>query len=223
MANEDESFIREVNEDLRSDMFKAIWSRFGKLIIAVAVLIVVGTAASVGYDYWRESNASTSGDQFLSALKLVKEDKADDALKALEALEKDGTGAYPVLARMRAATLQAQKGDVAAAIAAFTDIGKDTSVEISLRDTARLRAAWLLVDTGTYEDVASRVQDMAIPASSFRNSAREALGLTAYRTGDFARAKEWFQQIADDPQAPRNVVSRSQMLLDLIASSGKAP
>ncbi len=223
MANENDSFIREVNEDMRSDLFKAIWSRFGKLIIAVAVLVVAGTAASVGYEYWRDSQATTSGDQFLSALKLIREDKADEALKALETLEKDGTGAYPVLARMRAATLLAQKGDAAAAVAAFTEIGKDTSVAEPLRDTARLRAAWLLVDTGTYEDVSARIQDMAIPASSFRNSAREALGLTAYRTGDFAKAREWFQQIADDPQAPRNVASRSQMLLDLIAASGKAP
>ena len=39
MAHENDSFIREVNEELRSDQIKGVWSRYGKLIIAAAVLI----------------------------------------------------------------------------------------------------------------------------------------------------------------------------------------
>jgi hypothetical protein len=79
-----------------------------------------------------------------------------------------------------------------------------------------------MIDTAPYADVAALVQDMAIPANAFRNSAREALGLSAYKTGDLKKAREWFQQIADDGQAPRNVVTRAQMLLDLIAATGAA-
>ncbi|MNF17368.1 hypothetical protein D3C80_2208270 [compost metagenome] len=48
------------------------------------------------------------------------------------------------------------------------------------------------------------------------------LGLSAYKAGDFARAKEWFEQVVDDAEAPRNLSNRAQMLLDLIAASGKA-
>ena len=33
MANQDESFIREVNEELRSEQVKAVWTRFGSVII----------------------------------------------------------------------------------------------------------------------------------------------------------------------------------------------
>ncbi|MNW11389.1 hypothetical protein D3C71_2088370 [compost metagenome] len=55
-----------------------------------------------------------------------------------------------------------------------------------------------------------------------RHSAREALGLSAYKAGDIAKAKSWFQQIIDDAQSPRNVAGRAQMLLDVIAASGKA-
>ncbi len=44
MAFNDDSFIREVNEELRSDQMKGVWRRFGRYIIVVAILIVVGTA-----------------------------------------------------------------------------------------------------------------------------------------------------------------------------------
>ncbi|HEV7322150.1 MAG TPA: tetratricopeptide repeat protein [Ensifer sp.] len=222
MANQDDSFIREVNEELRSEQMKNIWARFGGVIAAIAVLIVLGTIGKVGFDYWQDNASSKSGDAFLQALNLAKENKSDEALAALNGLEKDGYGAYPVLARLRAATLQAQKGETDAAVKAFSDIGKDANVPEAIRDAARLRAAYLLVDAGSYEQVSAEVEQLAAPQNNMRHSAREALGLAAYKAGDYAKAKTWFQQIVDDAQSPRNVTGRAQMLLDVIAASGKA-
>jgi hypothetical protein len=222
MVNQDDSFIREVNDELRSDQMKAVWTRFGGIIIGIAVLIVLGTVGKVGYDYWQESSSSQSGDTFLAALNLARENKSDEALTALTELEKDGYGSYPVLAQLRVATLQAQKGETDAAVAAFSEIGRDTRIPAALRDAARLRAAYLLIDAGTYEQVSSEVEQLAVPQNAMRHSAREALGLSAYKAGDYAKAKSWFQQVVDDAQSPRGIMNRAQMLLDVIASTGKA-
>lgn len=223
MVNENDSFIREVNEELRSDQFKTAWRRLGPVVMAIAAMIVLGTAGWRGYEYWRETAASSSGDQFLAAIKLADEGKTDEALAALKVLEDEGHGAYPVLARMRSATVEAQKGNAAAAIETFAAIGNDTGVPDVLRDVARLRAAWLLIDNGTYEQVSAQVEAMATPRSSMRHSAREALGLAAYKAGDMAKARDWFSQITEDSETPRNVSSRAQIMLDNITASGKAP
>lgn len=223
MAFNDDSFIREVNEELRSDRMQFVWRRFGRLIIGFAVLVVVGTAGYVGYRYWASHEAGDNGDKFLAALALADQNKTDDALAALASIEKDGKGAYPLLARMRAASLQAQKGDTPGAVAAFTDISKQSGVPSVIADAARLRAAFLLVDTGTYAQVSGLAEEMAVPANPFRHSAREVLGLAAYKAGDFAKAKQWFQAIVSDQQSPRNIANRAQMMLDNIAASGKAP
>ena len=220
MVHQDDSFIREVNEELRSDQMRLIWKRFGRVLIGAAVLVVLGTIGKVGYDYWRDREASASGDQFLAALTLAREGKNEEALTALTNLEKDGFGSYPVLARMRAASLTAET-DVPGAIAAFSAIAKDTSVPQALRDAARLRAAYLLVDTGTYEQVSAGAEQLATPQDALRHSAREVLGLSAYKHEDYKRAKEWFEAILNDSEAPRNLANRAQMLLDLIAASGK--
>ena len=222
MVNQDDSFIREVNDELRSDQMKAVWTRFGGIIIGIAVLIVLGTVGKVGYDYWQEASSSQSGDTFLAALNLARENKSDEALAALTELEKDGYGSYPVLAQLRVATLQAQKGETDSAVAAFSGIGRDTRIPAALRDAARLRAAYLLIDAGTYEQVSSEVEQLAVPQNAMRHSAREALGLSAYKAGDYTKAKSWFQQIVDDAQSPRGIMNRAQMLLDVIASTGKA-
>ncbi|MBD9373143.1 tetratricopeptide repeat protein [Rhizobium sp. ARZ01] len=222
MANQDDSFIREVNEELRSDQMRAIWRKFGRVLIGAAVLLVLGTIGKVSYEYWRETEASAAGDRFLSALTLIREDKKEEGQKELAALEKDGFGAYPVLARMRSASLLAENGDTAGAVAAFTAIAKDGAIPQALRDAARLRAAYLLVDTASYEEVSAEAEQMTNPASAMRHSAREVLGLSAYKHGDFKRAKEWFEQITGDAESPRNVANRAQMMLDLITASGKA-
>lgn len=220
--NDNESFIREVNEELRSDQMKAIWKRFGPLFIGVAVLIIVAVGGSQAYKYWQDTKASESGDRFLSALKDASEGRTDDAQKELAALEKDGFGAYPQLARMRLATLHAEKGDIAAAISAFSEIGKDANFPEALRNAAKLRAAYLLVDHGTYDQVSAEVEALSVPTSSSRHSAREALGLSAFKAGDYIKARDWLQLIADDRAAPANLAQRARMVLDLITASGKA-
>jgi hypothetical protein len=144
----DDSFIREVNEEYRSDQAKALWERYGIVVAGLALLIVLGTAGYVGYQYWDESRANASGDKFLAALQLANDGKSDEAITAFDQLEKDGYGAYPVLARMRAATVKANKGDFDGAVKDFDAVAADTAIPSALRDMARLRAGLLLVDHG---------------------------------------------------------------------------
>lgn len=221
MTNQDDSFIREVNEELRSDQMRAIWKQYGLLIIAAAVAIVLGTAGVRGYQYWSSKQAAASGDEFMAAMKLASENKTDEALAAFKKLEKDGYGSYPVLARMREATLQSGK-DPKAAADAFAAIGSDTAVPEAIRDAAKLRAAWLMVDTAPYASVAAQAEAMTGPKDPMRHSAREVLGLSAYKNGDFKQAKTWFQAIANDPMTPANIGHRAQIMLDVMAADGKA-
>ncbi|KPF46480.1 tetratricopeptide repeat protein [Rhizobium sp. G187] len=223
MVDQNDSFIREVNEELRSDQVRNAWKRYSRIIIGIAALIVLGTAGHRLWDHWDTTQASGAGDKFIAALTLAEQGKRDEAEAALKALEQEGFGAYGILARFRVASLEAEKGQPAEAIASFRTISDDASVPVAVRDAAKMRAAWLLIDTGSYADVSALVEVMATPAHAMRNSAREALGLAAYKADDMPRAREWFEQITEDAEAPRNVANRAQMLLDNIKASGKAP
>lgn len=218
----DDSFIREVNEELRRDQANALWNRFGPLALGAAVVVVLATAAWVAWDYWSTSRANASGDRYSQALVLASEDKQDEALAALQALEADGYGAYPVLARMRAATVLDAKGDKAGAVAAFDAVAADSSVDVPVRDMARLRAGLILVDSGSYADVSSRVETLAVDTNALRHSAREALGLAAWKEGRAADALALFEQISADNFAPRNLRERATLMSELIRGSGDA-
>ena len=218
----DDSFFREVNEEIRQEQARALWDRYGPLAIVLAILVVIGTGLFVAWEYWVETKANRSGDQFSQALTLANSGKADEALAAFDALEKDGYGAYPLLARMRAATVQADKGDFKAAVAGFDEVAADSSIPNVIRDVARLRAALLLVDHGSYADVSGRVEALTNDTNPLRHSAREALGLAAWKEGKLADALKLFEQISSDEGAPRNARQRSNLLAELIRGSGNA-
>lgn len=218
----DDSFFREVNEEIRQDQARALWDRFGAFVIAAAILVVVGTAAFVGWEYWRESRSGGAGDAFTQALNLAKEGKNDEAVAALQKIEQDGHGAYPMLAKMRTAGVLAEKGDAAGAVAAFDAVAADNSADPALRDVARLRAALVLVDSGSYGDVQQRAGQLAVDTNPLRNPAREALGLSAWKDGKGEEATKLFEQIAADLSSSQNQRQRANLMIDLIRGGSTA-
>ena len=220
MSND--SFIREVDEELRQDRAKAIWQRYGIWIVGGALLIILGTIAVTQYRNLQESRANASGDAFLAALTLANQGRSDEALAALAELGENGHGAYPVLARMRAATVHAEKGDATAAVEAFDAVAADGSVPQALRAMARLRAAYLLVDHGSRDEVAERAETLTAEGNPLRHSALEAIALASWKAGELAEAGDLFSRIAGDAEAPRGVRERAAMMNELIRGAGEA-
>ena len=106
-----------------------------------------------------------------------------------------------MLARLRAATVLADKGDTDGAVQAFDAVSADNAVPVLIRDIARLRAGILLVDNGSYDDVAKRVEVLAVDTNPLRHSARELLGLAAWKEGRLSDAQKFFDQIGNDEAA----------------------
>jgi hypothetical protein len=216
----EDSFIREVEDDLRRDQVKALWNRFGNIVIAVAVLVVAGTAGFRGYQYWTGQQAAKSGDAYIQAVELSGQGKQDEAVKLLEELARTGHGEYPVLARLRIAGETEDKGDRAGALAAFDAIAADAAFDEALRSVAKLRAGLIAVDVETFDQVKARLEPMAAAGQPFRSLAREALGLSAWKSGASEEAAKWFKQIGDDAGATGDVRERAALMLDLLAGKG---
>jgi hypothetical protein len=215
--------FREVDEDLRREQVKRLWDRFAPYVIGLAVLIVVGTAGYRGWVYWQETRAQATGDRFLAALDLADANKHEEAIAALQAIEADGSGQYPVLAGFRIAAEKAATGDVKGAVAEYDAITGRADISAEVKALARLRAGLLLVNTTTLTDMQARVGDMADTGNIWRHNARELLGLAAWRTGDYDSARKYFTQINEDQEAPQDLRQRAQVMLALITARVGAP
>lgn len=211
-----DTFIREVNEELRQDRIKALWTRFGVIIAVVAVVAVIATIAYVVWDRHRASVAAAAGDAFLTATEQAEGGDTPGAIAALESLAAEGVGAYPDLARLRIGSLQATAGDMAAAVASFDAVANSSAAPQPLRDVAAVRAGYILVDTGSVEDVRQRVERLTGDANALRAPAREALGLATWKAGDLDSASGFFGEIVQDFAAPDGIAERAGILQELI-------
>jgi hypothetical protein len=210
--------FKEVDEDLRRDQFRKLWDQFGPYVIGVAVFIVVATAGFRGWEYWQEKQAQATGDRFLAALDLANQGKHEDAIAALKAIEANGSGRYPVLAGFRVASEMAATGDTKGALAEYDAIAARGDMSDSIKALARLRAGALLVDTMSLADLEKRLSDLAGTGNVWRHNARELLGLTAWRTGDYDAARKYFNEIDNDQEAPADLRQRAEVMLSLIAA-----
>ena len=216
----DDSFIREVDEELRQDQLKSIWDRFGTYLIGVAVLIVLATAGYRGWEYYTQSQAARSADSYFAAVEAARADQHDSAIEQLRSLAEEGSGQYPALARMRLAAELARSGDPVAAIEQYDAIAAENDTHPSVRSVARLRAGLLAVDSEDFESVKTRLEPLAQPGEPYRAIAREALGIAALDAGDPAQAASYFQQIVDDANTVGSVRDRARVMLDLLAGRG---
>jgi len=210
--------FREVDEDIRRDQLKRLWDRFGPYVLGAAVLIVVATAGYRGWVYWQARQAAATGDRFAAALQLASTGKHDDAIKALQRIVDNGSGGYPTLARFRIAAEKAAGGDKTAAVAEFDAISADAHASIEEKNMARLRAAMILVDTASEAELQGRVGDLATTGNPWRHSAREMLGLGAWRASDYAGARKYFDDINNDQDSADDLRQRAQLMLALIAA-----
>lgn len=211
----DDSFIREVNEQIRQERLSTFWQRFGKFVIAGVVVAVLATIGYVLWEHYRGVQAAADGDRYFAAVDLATAGDTQGSVAAFEGLVADGVGAYPHLARLRIASTLAASGDRVGALARLDEVASSGAPQ-PLRDVAAIRAAYLLVDDGTPDDVRQRVERLTNEAEVLRHPAREALGLSFWRSGDGAAARPFFQQITEDLSAPQGLSQRARLMLEVI-------
>lgn len=219
MANDErrsETFIREVDEELRRDQLNALWKRFAPLIIGVCVLVVAITAGYRGWIWWHERQAAQAGDRFLAAIEQIQSGQTAEGNAALEAIAAESGAGYASLAKLRLAGEKAGEGKKEEALEDFDAIANDNAVSTPLRDIARLRAALLALDTGDLEGAKTRAEPLIVAGNPWRHMAREVVGTADYQEGDLRAARDAFQEIQQDAQTPPDLWVRSGLMIALI-------
>jgi hypothetical protein len=215
--------FKEVDEEVRRDSAAEFWKKYQNVILAAAVLIVL---ASAGFRYWQyESQRATeaAGDQFQQALTALEGGKYDEAKAGLDKIAAQGPSGYRALAQMTAAGAEASK-DPQGAIGAFDAVAGDAAIDPLMRDTARLRAALLRVDTPAEQQKGeAALTTLSTAGAPYRRVAALTLGALALERKDYDDASKQFDIVLGDPEASAEERQAAGRWLGLIASNRSAP
>jgi hypothetical protein len=220
--NDRDSFLREVDEAVRQERYRQLWDRYGLYVLGGAGLIVLGVAGHKGWTYWQERQAANAGAKFTQALSMEEGADAAKAREMLSAMAESGPAGYRILARFQLAAAAAKAGDTDKAVAEYDALAKDPSVDLILQGRAALQAAALRLDKADYAEMEERLKGLIESDSAWRYSARELLGLSAYRLNNMSEAERQFSALVGDQGTPPNLRERADMMLALIVGTPQA-
>jgi hypothetical protein len=216
--------FREVDEDLRRDRASEVWKRHGSKLIAGAFAIVLSVGGWRVYETYQQKERAAFGASFDAALAEIAPEKPE-SLASLTALAQKNAGAYAQLAKFRLASELANSAKDEAgrvnAVSAFDALAQEASLPAAWRELAKIRAAFLLVDSAPLADLEARLLPLTEAKQGFRHSAREALALAFYRANAMDRALSMLEQVILDPESPTGLRQRAELMLALVRSGPK--
>lgn len=211
-TDNDEAFLREVDEGVRRDQVLSLWQRYGKIGITVVVL---GLAALAGFLWWREQaviKAGVVGEEFARASDQLDVGEGARARPTLERIAREGPGGYAPLAQMVLASDAVAAGDAPRAIKLFDAIAADETAPQPLRDAALIKSVRLGYDALPPGKIIDRLKPLTVPGTPWFSIAAEMTALAQLKAGNPDAAKPLLTAIVLDTANPPSQRGRAAQL-----------
>lgn len=217
-----ESFLREVDENLRRDQLEGFAKTYGKWLIAAVIvfLLVVG-----GYLYWQnrqQEQAAEQSEQLHAIFKDIGAGNADQAKGRLDALAASNNDVVRALALLTSGALALEGNDRQGAIANYRELAADEGLPEAYRNLAIIRITALEFDSIKPEEVVARLEPLAKPGNPWFGSAGEMTALAYLKQGQSERAARLFAAIAKDRHVPETIRSRAVQIAGTLGVDASA-
>ncbi|HYI42321.1 MAG TPA: tetratricopeptide repeat protein [Sphingomicrobium sp.] len=209
---DNETFYREVDEELRKEQLGGLWKRYGPLV-TIALLLLL--AALGGYLFWKNQQAERAGQRgeaLVSAFDDVQAGKAKQAVPKLEQIAKEGDPGYRAAALLTKADIALQEGNNQAAVATFRQVANDGDIAEPYRQLALIRQTTVEFDRLPPAEVVRRLQPMAQAGNPWFGSAGELVALAHLKQKQPQRAAPIFAALAKDETLPSSIRSRAMQM-----------
>lgn len=211
-ATPDDAFLREVDEEYRRSQLAGLWKRYGTLAIAALVL---GLAALAGWLFWQDRQAKTAGEAGAALIRATEQLEVGEGARArpvLEAMTRDGPGAYAGLARMVLANDALAGGDRAKARGLYEAVANDSSLPQPLRDAALVKAVRTGFDQMRPADVIAKLKPLAVPGNPWFAVAGELVAVAHFKDGKPEAAKPILIAMVKDEKLGPSLRTRAAQL-----------
>ena len=210
-----QTFVREVDEELRRDRLAQAWRRWGRVGI---VAVLAALALFGGWLWWqhhREQQAGVEGERMQAAFDQIGAGRTKEAAAALAPLGQSDRDGYRALARLTQADLLLQQNNPKGAAAKFAAVAADDEVGQPFRDLALIRQTAVEFDGLPPQQVIERLRPLAVPGNPWFGSAGEMVAIAYLRQNRRDLAVKLFGQIAKADTVPDSIRQRAVQMAGL--------
>lgn len=207
--------FEEVEENIRQERMASMLRKYGPWAAGLFALILLGVGGYEAWKFWQGRAADTQSAALVEAQKLVETGDFEAAEKAFAEAAASGAAGPRAAAEMQRASALVAQGKLEDALKAF-DSAAGMTREPLLRDSARLRAAYLAADVEDFAAIEARLKPMIDEGSAYAALARELYGMEAMEAGKDDVARDQFTAVTLTLDAPEGVRQRAQAALALL-------
>lgn len=204
-----ETFIREVDENLRRSQAEDFFKRWGGWVIGGVLLLLLVAAAFLWWRQHQADQAQRHSEELSGIIADIGAGQNRNVPQRLDAIASEGNDVYRASALLTKAALALQTGNRASAIEEYRKVQQDGSLPKEHRNVALIRLTGLEFDSLKPEEVISRLQPLAEPGNPWFGSAGELTAMAMLKQNRRAAAGRMFGSIAGDRLAPPSVRTRA--------------
>lgn len=203
-----ESFLREVDDNLRRDTVRDFFVGNRITLIVAVVLFLAAAGATI---WWREHKQAKTGAEVEELAKVYRDigQGKFDQTAALKPITESSSDSVAASATFTAAAIDLEKGRNGDAIAKYKSLVDDKGLAAPYRDIALIRQTALEFDKLKPDEVITRLAPLSKPGEPWFGSAGEMTALALIKKGQKDEAGRLFASIARDKTVPQSVRSRA--------------
>lgn len=207
--DEGETFLREVDEELRKEQMTNFVTRYGWWLFGGALLILASVGGWIWWGSYQEGIAGAKGTTLLEALEATEAGNRTAANAKAEQLVDSDIEGYRAAALFTRANGQVAAGNAPAAIATLRSIAADEELDESYRQAALVRQTSLEFDSLRPQEVISRLRPLAGEGSPWLGSAGEMVAIAYLKLNRADLAGPIFARVARDQNVPASIRDRA--------------
>jgi hypothetical protein len=217
-----ETFVKEVDENLRRDRLRDFFKENGTWIVLGVILFLAISGGIIWYQQHREKNAQAEVEQLAQLYKDIGDGNTGKVPQQLDELSDSGSKAVRASALFTRAAFAVQQNDPKLAIASYKKIRDDSSLPDSYRNAALIRETALEFDQLQPQQVIAQLEPLAKPGDPWFGSAGEMTALALIKQGKTKEAGQLFATLAKDKDVPEAIRNRSIQISGSLGADASA-
>ncbi|MDC3144122.1 hypothetical protein OA527_03790 [Pelagibacteraceae bacterium] len=211
MAN----IFNEVDEDIRKERYKKLWSTYGKYLIGLIISIILIFSIN---QYLVSKNITDNKkllDMYFAAAEDIEKSQFELANESLNKIYNDKNSTLAAFSAFKLSESYLKNNNKIDAIALLENIFNNNSLETIYRELALYKYIMINFDTLDISSIENKISIINIKERQLNPYFKELLGIKHITVGDKAKASLMFNELLSSENTPFDLKIRLEKLIQI--------
>ena len=213
MAN----IFKEVDEDIRKEKYKKLWSSYGKYLIGLIISIILIFSIN---QYLVSKNIADNKrllDVYFTATEDIEKNQFELAYENLIKIYNDKNTTLAVFSAFKLSETYLENNNKIDAIAVLENIFSNNSLETIYREIALYKYIMINFDVLDISEIESKISTINIMERQLNPYFNELLGIKYITIDNKARASSIFNELSSSENTPFDLKIRLEKLIQIVS------